>query len=172
MASRHMSLLPRSITRKTRPSSTCQTSLASSSRITVYVVLPPPSQTNILFLLTSPIHWQLLVDDFARNGFKVYAPDLFEDDPVPPDALTTVCRPLSPHCPPLALIITQIQGNFDLSTWIGKHGAKHTGERARKVIEGLKGQGITVYGGTGYCYGGTTQTPIRDCVAMLSLFLF
>jgi dienelactone hydrolase len=63
---------------------------------------PPPSQPNLLFLLTSSIHWQLLIDDFARNGFKVYAPDLFEDDPVPPDALTTVCRPLSPHYPPLA----------------------------------------------------------------------
>jgi len=116
----------------------------------------PPSRPNLLFVLISSIHWQLLVDDFARNGFKVYAPDLFEDDPVPPDALSTVCPPLS-HCPPLALMITQIQGNFDLSTWIGKHGAKHTGERARKVIEGLKGQGITVYGGTGYCYGGTTH---------------
>jgi hypothetical protein len=59
-----------------------------------------------------------------------------------------------------SLIITQIQGNFDLTTWFGKHGPNHTGERARKVIEGLKGQGITIYGGTGYCYGGTTQTPI------------
>jgi len=56
--------------------------------------------------------------------------------------------------------MTQIQGNFDFPTWLGKHSAEHTGARARKVIEGLKGQGITVYGGTGYCYGGTTWTPI------------
>jgi dienelactone hydrolase len=83
-----------------------------------------------------------------------------------------VCRPLSPHCPLLALIITQIQGQFDFPAWLGKHGAKHTGERARKVIEGLKEQGITVFGGTGYCYGGTTQTSIRDCAAMLSPFMF
>jgi dienelactone hydrolase len=27
----------------------------------------------------------------------------------------------------------------------------------RKVIEGLKAQGITTYGATGYCYGGMTQ---------------
>ena len=86
-------------------------------------------------------------------------PDLFEDDPVAPDAFSSVCPPLS-HCLSLALMITQMQGNFDLPAWIGKHGAKHTGERARKVIEGLKGQGITVYGGTGYCYGGTTQMPM------------
>jgi len=75
----------------------------------------------------------LLVDDFARNGFKVVAPDLFEGDPVPPDALST--------------------GTFDLPTWISKHSADHTGKRARKVIEGLKAKGITVYGATGYCYG-------------------
>ena len=42
--------------------------------------------------LTNPI--QLLADDFARNGFKVYAPELFEGDPVAPDAFTTVCHPL------------------------------------------------------------------------------
>ena len=39
--------------------------------------------------LTNPI--QLLADDFARNGFKVYAPELFEGDPVAPDAFSTVC---------------------------------------------------------------------------------
>jgi dienelactone hydrolase len=54
------------------------------------VCCPPSSRPNSSFLLTSPIHWKLLVDDFARNGFKVYAPDLFEGDPVPPDALSTV----------------------------------------------------------------------------------
>ena len=57
----------------------------------------PFSQPNLSLLLISSIHWQLLVDDFARNGFKVFFPDLFERDPVPEDALNTVCRPLSPH---------------------------------------------------------------------------
>ena len=110
-------------------------------------------------MLISYIHCQLLVDDFARNGFKVYAPDLFEDDPVPADALNPVCPPPSQHCPLLTLDITPIQGqNFDLPAWLGIHNAKHTGERARKVIEGLQGQGITVYGGTGYCYGGKSLT--------------
>jgi hypothetical protein len=68
----------------------------------------PSSQPNPLCLLISFFHRQLLIDDFARNGFKVYSPDLFEDDPVPADALSTVCHPLSPHCRLLALIITQI----------------------------------------------------------------
>jgi hypothetical protein len=75
--------------------------------------------------------------------------------------LLTLCVVLF-HLTLSALIMTQIhwQGDFDFPTWLGKHSAKHAGERARKVIEGLKGQGITVYGGTGYCYGGTTLTPI------------
>jgi dienelactone hydrolase len=42
--------------------------------------------------LINPI--QLLSDDFANNGFKVYTPELFEGDPVAPDAFTTVCHPL------------------------------------------------------------------------------
>jgi len=33
---------------------------------------------------------QLLADDFARNGFKVYAPELFEGDPVSQDAFNPV----------------------------------------------------------------------------------
>ena len=33
---------------------------------------------------------QLLADDFARNGFKVYVPELFEGDPVSQDAFDPV----------------------------------------------------------------------------------
>ncbi|KAH9998000.1 dienelactone hydrolase endo-1,3,1,4-beta-D-glucanase [Russula vinacea] len=66
------------------------------------------------------------------NNLALVAPDLFEGDPAPPDALT---------------------GTFDLPTWLGKHSAEHTRKRVRKVIENLKGKDITVYGATGYCYG-------------------
>ncbi|KAH9991592.1 alpha/beta-hydrolase [Russula vinacea] len=98
--------------------------------IKTYVATPKvdhPKDKAVIYLT------DLLVDDFARNGFKVVAPDLFEGEPVAPDALNT--------------------GTFDFPTWLGKHSAEHTGKRARKVIEGLKGKGITVYGATGYCYG-------------------
>ena len=33
---------------------------------------------------------QLLADDFARNGYKVVAPDFFEGEPVHPDLFETV----------------------------------------------------------------------------------
>jgi len=77
---------------------------------------------------------RLLADDFARNGFKVYVPDLFEGDPVEEDAL----KP---------------GGNFDLAKWFPKHTSDHTGKRVRTVVEELKSKGVTVFGATGYCYG-------------------
>jgi len=77
---------------------------------------------------------RLLADDFARNGFKVYAPELFEGDPVSQDAFNP-------------------GSNFDLMKWLPKHTPEHTGKRVRKVIDGLKEQGIIIYGATGYCYG-------------------
>jgi dienelactone hydrolase len=77
---------------------------------------------------------RLLADDFARNGFLVYAPDLFEGDPVDQVAL-------SPGA------------SFDFGKWFPKHTAEHAGKRVRTVIEELKSQGITVFGATGFCYG-------------------
>ncbi|KAI0252938.1 Alpha/Beta hydrolase protein [Lactifluus subvellereus] len=90
-----------------------------------------PQQT-LFIQLTYPT--QLLADDFARNGFKVYAPDLVKGDPVPQEAFNPGV-------------------NFDLSKWLEEHSAQLAGARARKVIEGLRAQGITIYGATGYCYG-------------------
>ncbi|KAH9057909.1 dienelactone hydrolase [Lactarius deliciosus] len=77
----------------------------------------------------------LLIDDFARNGFKVYGPDLFEGDPVDQNAF-------------------EPGFNFDVVKWFSKHTAEHTGERVRTVIQELKSKRITVFGATGYCYGG------------------
>ncbi|KAH9174738.1 chlorocatechol-degradation protein [Lactarius sanguifluus] len=77
---------------------------------------------------------RLVIDDFARNGFKVYAPDLFEGDAVNETAFDP-------------------GSDFDLFKWLPNHTAKHTGKRVRTVIEELKSKGITVFGATGYCYG-------------------
>jgi len=77
---------------------------------------------------------RLLPDDFARNGFKVYVPELFEGDAVSEDAFYP-------------------GSSFDLKKWIPNHTPEHTGKRVRKVIDGLKEQGVTIYGATGYCYG-------------------
>jgi len=77
---------------------------------------------------------RLLPDDFARNGFKVYAPELFEGDSIPEDAFNP-------------------GSSFNLQSWIPNHTPAHTGKRVRRLVDGLKEQGITIYGATGYCYG-------------------
>ncbi|KAF8262489.1 dienelactone hydrolase endo-1,3,1,4-beta-D-glucanase [Lactarius quietus] len=79
---------------------------------------------------------RLIIDDFARNGFKVYAPDLFDGDSVN----ETVFDPGS---------------DFDVTKWLSvpSHKPDHTGKRVRTVIEALKSKGIIVFGATGYCYG-------------------
>ncbi|KAI9458919.1 chlorocatechol-degradation protein [Lactarius psammicola] len=77
---------------------------------------------------------RLIIDDFARNGFKVYSPDLFEGDPVDQSAFDP-------------------GSDFDLYKWLPNHTPEHTLKRVRTVIEGLKSKGITVFGATGYCYG-------------------
>ena len=38
--------------------------------------------------------------------------------------------------------------------WLPGHTPEHTGKRVRTVIDALKAKGITVFGATGYCYGG------------------
>jgi len=85
---------------------------------------------------TELINSQLLADDFALNGYQVYAPDLFEGDPAP------------------ASFLNDDGTKFDLWGWFPKHGPDHTTPRARAVLNALKEQGITKIGATGYCYGG------------------
>ncbi|TBU47535.1 alpha/beta-hydrolase [Dichomitus squalens] len=77
----------------------------------------------------------LLVDDFARNGFKVIAPDVLEGDPAPVDAF-------SPG------------SNFDTAAWIARHPAAKATSIVRSVIDALKAEGVTKFGSLGYCFGG------------------
>ncbi|KAH9174739.1 dienelactone hydrolase endo-1,3,1,4-beta-D-glucanase [Lactarius sanguifluus] len=74
---------------------------------------------------------QLLIDDFARSGFKVH---VLEGDPVDQNAF-------------------EPEPNFDLNKWLPNHTTEHTGERVRTIIEELKSKGITIFGATCYCYG-------------------
>ncbi|KAM6496770.1 dienelactone hydrolase endo-1,3,1,4-beta-D-glucanase [Amanita muscaria] len=82
------------------------------------------------------INSQLLVDDFANNGFKTIAPDYLNGDPVSPDAFDP-------------------GSTFDLGKWFGNgHGPEQTRPPVDKVIKALKEQGVTKFGATGYCFGG------------------
>ncbi|KAF9010429.1 hypothetical protein BDZ89DRAFT_1143503 [Hymenopellis radicata] len=75
----------------------------------------------------------LLVDDFARNGFKTILPDYLNGDPVPAAELEADLRYPEVVC-------------FALSD--------ATRPVLDKVIAALKDAGVTDFGATGYCFGG------------------
>ncbi|KAH6916279.1 dienelactone hydrolase endo-1,3,1,4-beta-D-glucanase [Coprinopsis sp. MPI-PUGE-AT-0042] len=81
------------------------------------------------------INNQLLVDDFARNGYKVVAPDYFHGDPAPDDAFNP-------------------GSTFDVHKWFVNHTQEKTRPTLDKVITALKEEGVTKFGATGYCFGG------------------
>ncbi|CAL1715190.1 unnamed protein product [Somion occarium] len=72
----------------------------------------------------------LLVDDFARNGFKTIAPDILNDDP-----------------------IIEMGASFDRDAWFVKHGRDSWIPVVDGVVEALKTRGVTRFGTTGYCFG-------------------
>ncbi|KAF8628949.1 hypothetical protein AX15_003625 [Amanita polypyramis BW_CC] len=78
---------------------------------------------------------QLLADDFANNGFKTIAPDYFNGDPAPPDALV---KP---------------EFKWEIMEWFKSHGPEQTRPPLDKVIAALKEQGVKKFGATGYCFG-------------------
>ncbi|KAJ6483241.1 Alpha/Beta hydrolase protein [Mycena sanguinolenta] len=92
-------------------------------------------ENNLRF--TSHARVKLLADDFAKNGFKTIAPDMFNDDPVPAKAF-------QPHS-----TLT-----FDLPEWLSNHTPQHIRPAIDNVVAALKEQGVTAFGGTGYCIGG------------------
>ncbi|KAG9309440.1 alpha/beta-hydrolase [Chiua virens] len=110
--------------------------------VKVYFAKPTgdyPKDKAILFLPDvfgiELINARLLADDFAKNGFQVYAIDYFGGDNLAPDALNPSAK-------------------FDLMGWLSKHGQDVTRPIIDKVINALKSQGITQFAATGYCFGG------------------
>ncbi|KAI0077962.1 alpha/beta-hydrolase [Panus rudis PR-1116 ss-1] len=107
-----------------------------------YVATPTidyPKDKVLLYLVdifgVDLINAQLLADDFSHNGFKVVAPDILNNDPVPADALNP-------------------GSNYDLPGWLAKHDVTSTVHPVlEKVIAALKGAGVTRFGTTGYCFG-------------------
>jgi len=110
--------------------------------VDTYVATPTvdyPKDKAVLFLPdvfgAQLINAQLMADAFAENGFKTFIPDYLNGDPIPPDALNP-------------------GSEFDIMKWFPSHGPTQTRPPLDKVINALKEEGITVFGATGYCFGG------------------
>ncbi|KAI0258507.1 alpha/beta-hydrolase [Gloeopeniophorella convolvens] len=109
-----------------------------------YVATPAgdyPKDKAILYLLDAfglglPNN-PLQIDSFAQNGFKVYAPDIFEGDPAPSD-----------------LLVFSDPTKFNIREWLARHPPERALSIVRKVMEALREQGITKFAGVGFCYGG------------------
>lgn len=106
--------------------------------VNCYVATPSgdyPKDKVVLFLTDVfgiiLINNQLLVDDFARNGYKTIAPDILNDD-----ARTDMGDP-----------------KFDRKAWMERHGPESWKPPLDNVIEALKASGVTRIGTTGYCFG-------------------
>ena len=84
-----------------------------------------------LILYDIIISVQLLIDDFARNGYRTIAPDILNDD----------------------AIIDFNAPNFDRNAWIAKHGPESWIPTVDGVVAALKAEGVTRFGTTGYCFG-------------------
>ena len=122
---------------------TAQGKVEEINGVAVYVGTPTvdyPKDKALLFLPDvfglGLINNQLLVDDFAKNGYKTYLVDYLNGDPIHKDAL-------SGGGPP----------GFDFGEWIGRHGQAQTRPLLDKVVKGLKEQGVKEFAATGYCFG-------------------
>ncbi|TFK39477.1 dienelactone hydrolase endo-1,3,1,4-beta-D-glucanase [Crucibulum laeve] len=106
-----------------------------------------PKDKVVLFLADAfgiqLVNNQLLVDDFARNGFRTIAPDYLNGDPIPADALNNNISALDPS------------QTFDIKKWFQDgHTKEHTRPTLDKVINALKEEGVSTFAATGYCFGG------------------
>lgn len=99
----------------------------------------PETSDKIVFFITdifghSFINNKLLADEFAKAGYLVVVPDLFENDPAP----------LNPPGGIQSL----------MSTWFPKHGFDVTRPICDKVLEAVKAElKPNFIGAAGYCYG-------------------
>ncbi|KAH9933392.1 alpha/beta-hydrolase [Fomitopsis serialis] len=111
-----------------------------------YVTEPLGTQSQekaILYLTDAYGHRfvnnQVLADDYARNGFHVIMPDLFQNDAVPS------------FVPPDASISKE---EFDVAAWVDRHPPETVLGDVSEVITALQERGIRTFAGLGYCFGG------------------
>jgi len=83
------------------------------------------------------INNQLLVDDFAKNGFYTVLIDVFNGDPIP-----------------MSILELDDVKKFDWGPWLARHPRAVTRPIIDNVVVALKGQGITSFAAVGYCFGG------------------
>lgn len=100
---------------------------------------------------------RLLADNYAKQGFYVYIPDILEGDPLPISFLSTVEPPLKDQ--EQAGLIDKAKNGVivgaTLGTWLPKHTEAKTLPLVNKFIDDVRAQsGVGKVGTIGFCYGG------------------
>jgi len=109
--------------------------------VNCYVATPTddfPKDKVVLYLadaLGIHVNAQLLIDDFANNGFKTIAPDYHNGDPIPDSMATKFDKTI-------------------MQKWVLNHSQEQARPPLDNVINALKEQGVTKFAAAGYCFGG------------------
>ncbi|PBP17662.1 dienelactone hydrolase [Diplocarpon rosae] len=115
-----------------------------SSSLNTYLAYPPhqsKNNTDVAILYLSDIFGvqlinnRLLADSFARAGYLVAEPDLFDGDAIPVDGLT--------------------DPSFNRTAWNERHPTEAIDAIVASTIAGLRQEyGVKRIAATGYCFGG------------------
>ncbi|KAH9840049.1 alpha/beta-hydrolase [Rhodofomes roseus] len=100
--------------------------------------------------ILSHVLLQLLADDFARNGYHVIVPDLFQNDAVPS------------FVPPDASISKE---EFDVAAWVERHPPEIVQGIVAQVVTALRERGVKKFAALGYCFGARIAIDLASAEA-------
>jgi len=120
-----------------------------------YVTKPEGgSKTRTIIFLTDIFGWnfpnaRLLADEFAKAGFYVVVPDVFQGDHVPHDLLNVIIPKTKPTSTETAKVVS------NHAPWLERHREAVTKPLIDKFLSSLRADPeVKKIGAIGYCFGG------------------
>eukprot|EP01117_Protostelium_nocturnum_P020105 TRINITY_DN8898_c0_g1_i1.p1 TRINITY_DN8898_c0_g1~~TRINITY_DN8898_c0_g1_i1.p1 ORF type:complete len:272 (+),score=102.07 TRINITY_DN8898_c0_g1_i1:55-870(+) len=127
-----------------------------------YFAIPSDgSKKKSILFITDIFGWEvpnarLLADEYAKNGFYVYLPDLLKGDSLPIELLKKIAP--SEADPPREGIITAIADKTEVTARLGAWMIKHRDAVTKPLIEyaihNIRANSDGKIGAVGFCWGG------------------
>lgn len=110
---------------------------------------------------------RLLADNYAKQGFYVYVPDILNGDPLPVSFLDNVEPPAKAHADG---IVDKVKNTAIMTATFGTWLPKHTEATTRPIVENFFKHVRTIpgtgkVGAIGFCYGGRYSILAADGLA-------